>query len=470
MDIVKIIAKGFKDKGFEIYEVGGCVRDSLLDKRLTDIDLATDAPPEEIKKILEGFGHVYTIGEKYGTIGLSYGTWIIEATTYRGKVYPTDSRKPDVTFGNSLIEDLSRRDFTINALARDPIDGTIIDLFEGNKDLNRRVIRCVGKDEDRFNEDPLRMMRAIRFACQLGFSVNVKISDAKRLEIVSKERIHDELVKIITSPNPVFGIVFLCETGLMDYIIPDFMKLKNINQGHYHVKDAFEHSLEVFDKCTEMDYRENNLIFRLAGLLHDIAKPETKRIDKTGVHFYNHHNVGAVKARAILECLKFRTDIIDKVDTLIKFHMAPVMLERVYNEGKLKKKMAMRLVRKVGEEDILMLLGLVTCDLTTTVCPRYQFLKSLEDMIIECLSEKPDSMTSPLSGNDIIEIFGLEPSRIVGDIKRYLTGLVVDGVLKAGDKEKAIEFAKLKMSKMEAEEIEKDITETGEEIDIWNDC
>ncbi|GAG49830.1 unnamed protein product, partial [marine sediment metagenome] len=190
--------------------------------------------------------------------------------------------------------------------------GEIVDPFGGTKDIADRIVRCVGNSEERFNEDPLRMMRAVRFACQLNFWLEVRINHPERLRIISHERIRDELIKIILTNKPGFGIKRLCACGLMDYIIPEFMDLKRIEQGNHHIKDAFHHSVLVLDKGRMVDHKEYNLIFRLACLLHDIAKPETKSEDASGVHFYSHHYVGSKKARRILKRLRFDNDTIDR--------------------------------------------------------------------------------------------------------------------------------------------------------------
>jgi poly(A) polymerase len=293
----------------------------------------------------------------------------------------------------------------------------------------------VGKDSDRFDEDPLRMLRAIRFACQLNFGLLARIEHPERLTIISKERIRDEFCKILLSDKPVYGIRKLCQTGLMEYIVPEFTALKRIAQGKNHIKDAYDHSLLVLHKGSKIEQGDNTLTFRLACMLHDIGKPETKTEDEDGVHFYSHHNVGARKARKLMHRLHFENEVNDRVCHLIKYHMTPIVLQREIVGGKIKKRIIMRLVRKVGEADIHMLLNLVKCDIRSSKNPRYKFMTILTRLVTECLKEHPDTLTSPIDGKEIMAEFGLTPGRIVGEVKTYLTNLVVDGKLAKDDRE-----------------------------------
>lgn len=448
MNITRI-ARKFNSAGYELFEVGGHVRDSLLGRESNDIDLTTNARPDVVKSLVKEFGSVWDTGEKFGTVGLRIGEQIIEITTYRYEVYLSDSRKPKVSFGNSLIDDLSRRDFTINAIARNPLTGGIIDPFGGVNDIKARIIRCVGNDEDRFNEDPLRMMRAIRLACQLGFRMEVSVNHPERLKIVSNERIRDEFTKIILSLKPGFGVRRLCSMKLMDHIIPEFVNLKNIEQGKNHIKDVFHHSLMVLDKGARIDHKEYNLAFRLACLLHDIAKPETKTEDDSGVHFYSHHSVGAKKARKILKRLRYDKDTTDRACHLIKYHMTPIMLQKELVAGEIRRRVIMRMIRRIGETNIYLLLDLVKCDIRSSKNSRYKFVTILTKLVDECMGERPETLVSPLNGDEIMELLNLKPSRAVGKVKAYLTNLVVDGKIDKTDKEtaktKAVEYIKTQL-------------------------
>ncbi len=440
---IRRIAEQFNRAGYELFEVGGHVRDSILGRESSDIDLTTNAIPEQTRQILEQFcqeipASIYTVGVAYGTIGLAFESGLkVEVTTYRKEVYPTDSRKPNVTFGEDLQEDLARRDFTINAIARNPLTEEVIDPFNGRGDITRRVIRCVGSN-DRFNEDPLRMMRAVRFACQLSFGLKIQINNPERLSIISEERIREELDKILLSPKPVYGIQKLVDFGLMKYIIPEFLELRHVAQGKNHIKDAYLHSLMVLDKGSKCDHNQDNLVFRLACLLHDIGKPTTKTEDASGVHFYSHHDVGADIAQHILERLKFETDITARVCTLISLHMTPLMLQNQLGNHRINWKRSMiRLVRKTGEGDIWMLLDLVKCDIRSSKNPRHDFLIFLHQMVEEALKEQPAKICSPLDGKEIMAEFNLPAGKQIGAIKEYLTNLVIDAQLGKDDKDEA---------------------------------
>jgi putative nucleotidyltransferase with HDIG domain len=305
--------------------------------------------------------------------------------------------------------------------------------------MKKRVIRVVGGDA-RFDEDPLRMLRAIRFACELGFALDVRIEHPERLDIISKERIREELNRILLSRRAAYGWRKLCQTGLIYHVVPEFMDLKNIQQGKNHIKDAYEHSLLVLHKGSKLDEGEKNLPFRLACILHDIGKPETKVEDEDGVHFYSHHNVGARKARKVLRRLRYDNETVQSVCHLIKYHMTPIVLQREIVNGKIKKRIIMRLVRKVGEDNINLLLDLVKCDIRSSKNPRYKFMTILTRMVNECLAEQPSTLTSPIDGNEIMNEFNLKPGRVVGEVKNYLTNLVIDGKLDKDDREGA--FAK----------------------------
>jgi poly(A) polymerase len=448
IDLIKLTRK-FNNAGFELFEVGGHVRDSLIGRESHDIDLVTNAKPNTIKSLVADLGSIYDVGEKFGTIGIAVGDEIVEITTYRKEIYASNSRKPQVVFGNSLVDDLARRDFTINAIARNPITGGIMDPFSGVSDITNKIIRCVGNDDDRFNEDPLRMMRAIRLACQLNFRMEVRFTHPERLRIVSQERIRDELTKIMLSLKPGFGIRRLCSMGLMDYIIPEFMNTKNLVGGKHHIKDVFHHSLMVLDKGARIDHKEYNLVFRLACLLHDIAKPDTMTEDATGAHFYNHHFIGSRKARRILRRLRFDGDTIDRTCHLIKFHMTPIMLQKELVAGEIKKRVIMRLIRRIGENNVYLLLDLVRCDIRSSKNSRYKFVNVLANMVDECMKEQPESLISPLNGDEIMTTLNIKPSKAVGKVKTYLTNLVVDGKIdkddKEGAKEKAIEYIRTQL-------------------------
>lgn len=427
------IAQAFKAEGYELFEVGGRVRDKILNRSSNDIDLTTNALPKETKKILNKFGTTFAIGEAYGTIGLMIGEDKIEVTTYRGEVYASDSRKPTVVFGTSILEDLRRRDFTINAIAINLLTNELYDPFNGLKDINNMTIRCVGDDE-RLNEDPLRMLRAIRFACQLGFKMEVNITNPERLKIISKERIREELVKIMMSPDTVRGIRLLCDTGLMYFIIPEFMQLKSLKQNKYHMKDAFEHTLAVLNRATACDFGQETIIFRLAALLHDIGKPATFSNNNGEIHFYDHHMVGGDMVEAIMKNLRFDSDTSTRVTALVRRHMEPIML--TMHDDMTRRNVA-RLIRRVSSEvynDIEMLLALVSCDLSSSLNPRQQMVEKLRALVNEVQAIAPKQV-SPIDGNEIMELLNIKPSKLVGEIKEFICDEVIAGNVLPSDKE-----------------------------------
>ncbi len=442
-NIIKILARQFKSCGYELYEVGGHIRDEIMGRIPNDIDLTTDALPEETETILDNFcldrvdSHVYTVGKEYGTVGLTFddGTKI-EITTFRKEVYPTDSRKPNVTFGDNLKDDLARRDFTINTISRDPITREIIDPFWGMIDIAAGLIRCVGSP-DRLDEDPLRMMRAVRFACQLGFIIDIPYMHPNRLQIISSERIRDELIKILMSSRASFGIRQLYRFGLIEHVIPEFLKLMNLKQGHNHIKDAYEHTLSVLDKASRCD----SLVLRLAALLHDIAKPATISETETGIHFYDHHTVGEEMARDILTRLKFDSEIIDRVSNLVGRHMEPIMLAI---HGGLNKRAVSRLIRRLSTDkydDTELLLTLVECDLSSTASPRGESVQQLRELVKEVQTVLP-KQKSPINGEEIMALLNIKPSKLVGEIKDYIIEQIAEGLVKPEEKETLFSLAK----------------------------
>jgi poly(A) polymerase len=439
-DIIREIAKYFDSNGYKLYAVGGCVRDEIMGNVANDIDLTTDAKPLMASSLLGKFGHIYNVGQEYGTIGVSIDGVKIEVTTFRKEVYVANSRKPNVTFGTDLLEDLRRRDFTINAIAMDCLTNKVIDPFGGVHDIRIGAIRCVESD-DRFDEDPLRMMRAVRFVCKFGFDLEAEMKHPERLKIVSKERVKDELSKILLSNDPEQGIRFLVDRGLMSYIIPEFLDLKYLPGGKNHMKDAYEHTLAVVKRSTAFDFGDDNLVFRLSCMLHDIAKPRTFSVIGGEIHFYDHHMVGGDMAEHILRDLKFDSVTIERSVNLIRRHMEPIMLTI---SDTLTKRGVSRLIRRVSSDsynDIEMLLALVSCDLSSSANPRHKLVAELRHLVNEVQAILP-KQKAPLDGNEIMEATDIGPSKIVGEIKEFLCDQVVDGVVAADDKETLKAMAK----------------------------
>ena len=332
LDIIITLAEAFRAQHKQLYMVGGTVRDVLLhrEQQSMDADLATDAHPDEVKRLVAPTrpSAVVLVGERFGTVRLHYGSDIIEITTFRTERYNPESRKPEVGFGTSLADDLLRRDFTINALARDPLNGHIIDLFEGRQDLEAHILRAVGNEPDkRFDEDPLRLLRAVRFAAQLDFTIEPQtrrsmIRQASKLQKISRERIRDEMNKLLVSPHPAKGLDLLVELGLMEWIIPEVMELRGVSQQpspnptrSVSSKDVYAHVLRVVERSSP------RLATRWSALLHDIAKPRTRTIEDNKIHFFGHEDVGAYMARDILKRCTLIATSLKMSRAIVRLHM-----------------------------------------------------------------------------------------------------------------------------------------------------
>src|SRR3989304_7537516 len=344
---VKKIIKKLRDSGFQGYAVGGCVRDLLLGKEPKDWDITTNAKPEEIQKLFPE--NVYE--NTFGTVAIKTGSEkpelaLIEITPYRieGK-YP-DKRHPDsIKFADKLEDDLSRRDFTVNAMAMDA-DGKVVDLFDGQKDLKSKVIRTVGGPEERFGEDALRLLRAVRFATVLGFKIEKKtieavIKNADWLIAISKERVRDEFVKILNSENAYDGIMLIYEKELLKHIVPELLEGVGVGQNLHHIYTVWEHNLKALEYSVKKGY---SLEVRLASLLHDVAKPRAKRGEGKYSTFYGHDVLGAKMSAKILERLRFPKDFSEKVIRLVRWHLF------YYNVGEVTESSVRRVLRNVGPD------------------------------------------------------------------------------------------------------------------------
>ncbi|MBC7463065.1 MAG: CCA tRNA nucleotidyltransferase [Actinobacteria bacterium] len=428
------LADVFKAAGFRLALVGGPVRDAILGRLGNDLDFTTDAPPETSKKILSRWAeNVWDTGIAFGTVAGRRGDTTVEVTTYRSDEYTTDSRKPGVTYGESLEVDLSRRDFTVNAMALELTKGApeFIDPFNGLHDLSQKLLRTPGGAETSFSDDPLRMMRAARFASQLDFTVADDVLHAMkemagRLSIISHERIRDEFTKILMSHNPRIGITMLVDTGLADFVVSEIPKLRLEIDEHHHHKDVYEHSLTVLEQAIVQEGRLGgpNLVLRLAALLHDIGKPKTRaHIPGGGVSFHHHEVVGARLSRERLKTLRFDGDTIDEVSTLIALHLR----FHGYGDGEWTDSAVRRYVRDAGA--LLIHLHILTrADCTTRNRRRADALaatyQSLEDRIELLMEEEELSKIRPdLDGGQVMEILNLRPSAAVGQALDFLLEL-----------------------------------------------
>jgi poly(A) polymerase len=431
------LAEKFAKAGFTLALVGGPVRDAILGRLGNDLDFTTNAKPDETKSIIKkSADSIWETGREFGTIAAQYGDVTVEITTYRSEKYESDSRNPEVEFGKTIEGDLLRRDFTVNAMALELTTNppTFIDNFDGVNDLARKVLRTPGTPENSFSDDPLRMMRAARFAAQLGFDVDPAIieaikSMASRIEIISAERIRDELIKLIMSNNPRVGLTLLVDTGLAEFVFPEIPKLKLEIDEHHHHKDVYEHTLKVLEQAIALEDRLGgpNLVIRLAALLHDIGKPKTRElIEGGGVSFHHHEVVGARMAKERLKALRFSNDLISDVSSLVFLHLR----FHGYGTGEWTDSAVRRYIRD-AEHQLTHLHVLTRADCTTRNQRKAESLAktydSLEERIAKLMAEEELEKIRPdLDGVEIMAILGISPSPIVGRAYQYLLDLRMD--------------------------------------------
>jgi poly(A) polymerase len=431
------LAAVFKERGFTLALVGGPVRDALLGRLGNDLDFTTNAPALESKKILQKWAdNVWDTGIEFGTVAAKRGETTVEVTTYRSDSYTQESRKPEVNFGTSIEGDLSRRDFTVNSMALELTGATpqFIDPFGGLVDLAKKTLRTPGKPEDSFSDDPLRMLRAARFASQLSFEISPDVLDAMkamtdRLAIISAERIRDEMTKLLMSHNPRIGITILVDTGLAATFIPEIPQLRLEVDEHHHHKDVYEHSITVLEQAIALENRLGgpNLIIRLAALLHDIGKPKTRAlIPGGGVSFHHHEVVGARLAKSRLKALRYSGEVIDDVETLIALHLR----FHGYGDGEWTDSAVRRYVRDAGP--LLDHLHVLTrADCTTRNARKAARLAAtydgLEDRIAVLMEEEELSKIRPdLDGGEVMQLLNLKPGAAVGKALDYLLELRMD--------------------------------------------
>ena len=428
------LAQAFKSAGFKLALVGGPVRDAILGRLGNDLDFTTDAKPEETKKILRDWAEdIWDVGIEFGTIAGKRGDTTVEITTYRSDKYDPNSRKPEVQFGEHIEGDLSRRDFTVNAMALELTydKPKFIDEFNGLADLSAKVLRTPVTAEQSFSDDPLRMMRAARFASQLNFEIaeselQAMQEMAKRIEIISAERIRDEFIKLLMSDNPRRGITILVKTGLAELVLPEIPKLQLEIDEHHHHKDVYEHSLTVLEQAMALEERlgGKNLVIRLAALLHDIGKPKTRAlIPGGGVSFHHHEIVGARLAKERLKKLRFSNEVIDDVETLIALHLR----FHGYGAGEWTDSAVRRYVRDAGS--LLTHLHVLTrADCTTRNQRKAERLAATYDELearIEKLAAEEElaAIRPDLDGAEVMQLLNLKPSKEVGEALDFLLEL-----------------------------------------------
>ena len=435
--VIDDLGRRFRDAGHELALVGGPVRDAMLGRHHNDLDFTTSARPEQTEALLKGWADaIWDMGRAFGTIGCRRGEWQVEITTYRSESYDPTSRNPDVEFGDTLAGDLGRRDFTVNAMAVSLPGREVEDPYGGVVDLAHRVLRTPGRPEDSFSDDPLRMMRAARFAAQLGFSVDPSVvaamtAMADRIEIISAERVRDELVKLVCAPYPRLGLTLLVETGLAHRVLPELPALALERDEHHRHKDVYEHTLTVLEQSIDLEGRlpggGPDFVARFAALMHDVGKPRTRRfLDDGTVTFHHHDAVGAKITRKRMKALRFSNDEIDAVARLVELHLR----FHGYGSGEWTDSAVRRYVRDAGDE-LERLHILTRADCTTRNRRKAERLRRTYDDLeerIARLSEEEElaSLRPDLDGNQIMGILGIGPGREVGEAYAHLLELRMD--------------------------------------------
>jgi len=422
------VTERLRAAGFEAYLVGGCVRDMLLNRKSKDWDVTTNATPEQIQEIFPD--SFYT--NDFGTVGVLHETddesvRVIEVTPYRTESGYSDKRRPDaVSFGQSLEEDLARRDFTINAIALDESKGQLIDPYKGQKDIELKVLRTVGVPEERFEEDALRLMRAVRLVAELGFALDADTAaaiqaKAPNLGHISKERIRDEFIKILNSSQPMMSLVLCQQLGILEYIAPDISRGIGVDQNQAHSYDVFGHLMRATQHAADKEW---SFEIRLAALFHDVSKPETRRWsdEKRDWTFYGHEVVGSRVTKKALEDLKFPRETIDRVVKLVRWHMFFSDPDQITLSA------VRRMIRNVGEENIWDLLNLRICDRIGTGRPKEQpfRFRKYKAMVEQALRDPISVGMLKTNGARLMEVFHMEPGPRIGWILNALLEEVLE--------------------------------------------
>ncbi|WP_030905378.1 CCA tRNA nucleotidyltransferase [Streptomyces sp. NRRL F-5126] len=433
--VADALASRFQEAGFSLALVGGSVRDALLGRLGNDLDFTTDARPQDILKIVRPWADaVWDVGIAFGTVGCRKDARVgeveqsfqIEVTTYRSEAYDRTSRKPEVSYGDSIEQDLVRRDFTVNAMALALPEKEFIDPHGGLRDLAERVLRTPGTPEESFSDDPLRMLRAARFSAQLDFEVAPEVvaamkEMADRIEIVSAERVRDELNKLLLSENPRKGLSLLVGSGLADRVLPELPALRLESDEHHRHKDVYDHSLIVLEQAIDLEEDGPDLVLRLAALLHDVGKPRTRRFESDGrVSFHHHEVVGAKLVKKRLTALKYANEMVKDVSRLVELHLR----FHGYGAGEWTDSAVRRYVRDAGPL-LSRLHKLTRSDCTTRNKRKAAALSRAYDGLEERIAqlqekEELDSIRPDLNGNQIMEILGVGPGPAIGTAYAFL--------------------------------------------------
>lgn len=427
--LVAELSELFSEAGHQLYLVGGSVRDIFLGQIHEDLDFTTDALPNKVEKVVKAWADdVWTVGKRFGTIGVSKWGSRAEITTFRSEIYEPESRHPKVTFSKTIEEDLKRRDFTVNAMALNLPDGDLVDPHSGVRDLQAKVIKTPQEPTKSFSDDPLRILRAIRFASTLGFKLSPETIKSMtelrdRLSIISKERIRDELSKLLLGAYPASGLRLLIKLELSQYVVPELPALKMAADPQFHHKDVLEHTFRVVESV------KPDLILRLAALLHDIGKPSTRLIDKGRVHFYGHDVLGARMAKKGLQELRYPKNVIEPVVELIRLHLRPYNYAMGWTDSAVR-----RYARDAGEL-LPKLNQLAVADCTTRIPEKAK--KNLELIVdlekrIKHLNEQEEiaKIRAPIDGNEIMKYLKIGPSPLVGEALKILLDARLDDKIK----------------------------------------
>jgi poly(A) polymerase len=429
------LAERFQRAGFQLALVGGSVRDALLGRLGNDLDFTTDARPEQVLKLVRGWADaVWEVGIAFGTVGCRKAdadgnSFLIEVTTYRSEAYDRTSRKPEVSYGDTIEEDLVRRDFTVNAMAVALPGPRFIDPYGGLEDLSKRVLRTPGTPQESFSDDPLRMMRAARFAAQLDFDVAPEVVAAMtqmsdRIEIVSAERVRDEFNKLVLGDHPRKGLELLVSTGLAARVLPELPALRLERDEHFRHKDVYEHTLTVLEQAMDLETAGPDLVLRLAALLHDIGKPRTRKAEPEGrVSFHHHEVVGAKMTKARMTKLKYPNDMVKDVSRLVELHLR----FHGYGSGEWTDSAVRRYVRDAGPL-LERLHKLTRSDCTTRNKRKATALARTYDSLEERIGqlqeqEELDAIRPDLDGNQIMEVLGVPAGPVIGNAYQHLLEL-----------------------------------------------
>ena len=425
---VQAVTDGLRKEGFEAYLVGGCVRDLLLNRTPKDWDVTTNAKPEDIQRVFPDSFYE----NEFGTVGVKTESEdprlaVIEVTPYRTETGYSDKRRPDeVVFGQSLEDDLARRDFTINAIALEDSKGQLVDPYKGQKDIEARVLRTVGNPEARFEEDGLRLMRAVRLMAELGFALDADTAagiqaKAGNLKHISRERIRDEFVRILESSQPMMALVLSQRLGILEFIAPDLIRGIGVDQNQAHSYDVFEHNMRALQHAADKEWP---LDIRLAALFHDVSKPETRRRseEKNDWTFHGHEVVGARVAKKALEDLRFSRETIEKVTKMVRWHMFFSDPEQITLSA------VRRMIVNVGVENIWDLLNLRICDRVGTGRPKEQpfRFRRYKAMVEEALRDPISVAMLKTDGKQIMDKFHVQPGPKIGNILNALLEEVLE--------------------------------------------